>query len=275
MTERSILLRAKKSPLVMGVLNVTPDSFSDGGDFFLPEKALQQGLKMVAEGAAIIDVGGESTRPNASPVSAEQELDRVLPVIEALHSESPVTISIDTSKSEVMTAAVAAGADLINDVRALQLPGAMQAAVQANVPVCLMHMQGQPETMQQQPKYEHVVQEVKTFLLERVQQCEEAGIKSENIAIDPGFGFGKSLAHNLSLMKYLHEICELGFPVLVGVSRKSMIGAVLDADTSQRFAGSLALASIALWQGCSILRVHDVRATADAVKMISAVMKSK
>jgi len=275
MSKRSILLRAKQSPLVMGILNVTPDSFSDGGDFFLPEKALKQGLNMVTEGADIIDVGGESTRPDASPVSVQQELDRVLPVIQALHAESSVTISIDTSKPEVMRAAVAAGAGLINDVRALQMSGTVQTAAEADVPVCLMHMQGQPDTMQKQPHYENVLEEVKSFLLQRIACCEAAGIKRDHIIVDPGFGFGKSLKHNLSIMKHVHEICAIGLPVLVGVSRKSMIGDVLNVSAKERLAGSLALASLAVWQGCSILRAHDVRATVDAVKMMAAVIRSQ
>lgn len=257
---------------VMGILNVTPDSFSDGGNFFGKDNALAQARRMVAEGASILDVGGESTRPGAAPVNVEEELDRVVPVIEAIRAELPVLISIDTSKPEVMRAAVIAGAGMINDVRALRAEGSLQAAVELGVPVCLMHMQGEPATMQQDPRYGDVVQEVKDFLAERVAACEAAGIPRERLLIDPGFGFGKRTVHNLLLLNRLHEFTELGVPILVGMSRKGMIGKVLqDAPVEQRLFGGVAAATLAAWQGAAIVRVHDVKAVADAVRMCDAV----
>ena len=258
-------------PQVMGILNVTPDSFSDGGIFLSVESAVAQARRMVEEGAAIIDVGGESTRPGAAAVTSWQEMDRVLPVIAAIHRELPVIISIDTSKPEVMRAAVAAGAGMINDVRALREEGVLQTAVRCAVPVCLMHMQGEPRSMQAAPQYDDVVAEVKTFLTERIAVCVAAGIPREQMIIDPGFGFGKALGHNLHLFKYLDTFQEWGLPLLVGVSRKSMIGAVLANQVEQRLPASIALAALAVWQGAMIIRTHDVRATADAVNMIWAV----
>ncbi len=258
-------------PQVMGILNVTPDSFSDGGIFLSVESAVAQARRMVEEGAAIIDVGGESTRPGATAVTSWQEIDRVLPVIEAIHRELPVIISIDTSKPDVMRAAVAAGAGMINDVRALREEGALQTAVRCAVPVCLMHMQGEPRSMQQAPQYDDVVAEVKAFLAERIAVCVAVGIPREQVIIDPGFGFGKALGHNLRLFKYLDTFQELGLPMLVGVSRKSMISAVLGHPVEQRLPASIALAALAVWQGAMIIRAHDVQATADAVKMIWAV----
>ena len=258
-------------PHVMGILNVTPDSFSDGGIFLSVESAVAQARRMVEEGAAIIDVGGESTRPGATAVTSWQEIDRVLPVIEAIHRELPVIISIDTSKPDVMRAAVAAGAGMINDVRALREEGALQAAVRCAVPVCLMHMQGEPRSMQQAPQYDDVVAEIKAFLAERIAVCVAAGIPREQMIIDPGFGFGKALGHNLRLFKYLDMFQEIGLPMLVGVSRKSMISAVLANQVEQRLPASIALAALAVWQGAMIIRAHDVRATADAVNMIWAV----
>lgn len=261
---------------VMGILNVTPDSFSDGGNFFVREVALARARQMVAEGASIIDVGGESTRPGATPVPPAEELDRVIPVIEILCRELPVPVSVDTSRPEVMRAAVAAGASLINDVRALRAEGALGVAAKLRVPVCLMHMQGDPATMQRDPHYEDVVREIKEFLDDRVQACVAAGIARERLLIDPGFGFGKGTLHNLLLLKHLSEFTDLGLPILVGMSRKGMIGRVLDdAPVDQRLFGSVAVATIAAWQGASIVRVHDVRATVDAIRMCDAVRNAE
>ena len=237
-------------PTVMGVLNVTPDSFSDGGRYANLADALRRADAMVAEGAAIIDVGGESTRPGAPPVSAQEELDRVLPVVERLARELPIPVSVDTSKPEVMRAAISAGAGLINDVRALRSPGALETVAASEVPVCLMHMRGEPGTMQQEPRYADVVAEVRAFLAERVRACESAGVGRERILVDPGFGFGKTLAHNLSLLRHLDRFTDLAAGVVAGVSRKSMIGALLDAPVGERLSGSLAAAVIAwhLWR---------------------------
>ena len=259
-------------PRVMGILNVTPDSFSDGGDFISAGAALERARQMLREGADIIDIGGESTRPGASPVTEQEELDRVIPVIETLAQELPVPISIDTSKPGVMREAVTAGAGMINDVMALQLPGALQAAKASGVPVCLMHMQGQPRSMQSDPTYDDVVREVGDFLIDRVHACEHVGIPRRRLLIDPGFGFGKTLAHNLSLLKNLATFAATGLPLLVGISRKSMIGAMLgDVPPEQRLYGSLTAAVMALERGAAIVRVHDVKPTVDAVKVFSAV----
>lgn len=257
----------------MGILNVTPDSFSDGGAHFSREQAVSRARQMVAEGVDIIDVGGESTRPGSQAVSEQQELDRVIPVIEAITAELPTPVSIDSSKAKVMRESVGAGAALINDVMALRGPGALQAAKELDVPVCLMHMQGEPRSMQQQPVYTDVVAEVKDFLLERVSACEAAGIAREKLLLDPGFGFGKSLEHNLKLLKNLHTIADIGLPLLVGISRKSMIGKILDdRPVDKRLYGSLAAAVMALERGAAIIRVHDVAATVDALKVASAVL---
>lgn len=264
-----------KHPQVMGILNVTPDSFSDGGQFIAADSALAQAKRMVADGAGIIDVGGESTRPGAAIVSVEEEIARVVPVIQAIHSELDIPISIDTSKPEVMRAAINAGAGMINDVRALQVTGAMQAAVDCNVPVCLMHSQGTPQTMQNDPQYENVVTDVIAFLLDRTRACEHAGIAREMLILDPGFGFGKRATHNLLLMKYLSKLVDLGLPVLVGVSRKSMIGNLLKVSVEERLAASLSLAAISIWQGAKIIRSHDVRETVQAIMMCDHVMKVK
>jgi len=258
-------------PRVMGILNVTADSFSDGGAFLTRQAALRRAREMVAEGAAIIDVGGESTRPGASSVSVQEELDRVVPVIELIRAELSAVVSVDTSKPEVMRAAVAAGAGLINDVRALREEGALQAAAELGVPVCLMHMQGEPRTMQVAPHYDDVVAEVKAFLAERLAACREAGIDDRRLLIDPGFGFGKTVAHNLSLMKHLSQFTALGAPVLVGASRKSLIGAVLEVPVDGRVYGSIALAALAVAQGAAVIRAHEVTATVHAVKMAAAV----
>lgn len=254
----------------MGILNVTPDSFSDGGLFVSKDKALLQAQKMFNEGAAIIDVGGESTRPGALPVSAQEEMDRVLPAIEAIHSELPVIISIDTSKPEVMRAAVEAGAGMVNDVYALRQAGAVEAVEELNVPVCLMHMQGEPRTMQHHPHYNDVIQDVRAFLQQRIVACVNAGIDKSKIIIDPGFGFGKTVQHNMALVKHLSMFIELDLPVLVGFSRKSSIGAILEKPADDRVIGSVSLAAIACWLGAHVFRVHDVKETADALKLCTA-----
>lgn len=262
-------------PQIMGILNVTPDSFSDGGLFISVDKALNQASQMVEEGAAIIDVGGESTRPGANAVNVNEELDRVIPAIEAIASELDVIISIDTSKPEVMNEAVTAGAGMINDVRAFREQGAIQAAIDTNVPVCLMHMSGEPRSMQENPQYNDVVNDVKEFLRNRIDSCTDAGIDNDKILIDPGFGFGKTVDHNLSLIKRLGEFAELDKPVLMGVSRKSTIGAVTGRDVNQRVYGSVALAALCCQAGAKIIRAHDVAATADAIAMTHAVMNAK
>jgi len=256
----------------MGILNLTPDSFSDGGLYDRKEAALVHARQMAAEGAAIIDVGGESTRPGARSVSEQQELDRVIPVLEALAGELDVPLSIDTCKPGVMREAVTAGAGLINDVAALRAPGALQAAAELQVPVCLMHMQGEPRTMQQSPQYGDVVQDVMAFLRERILACQTAGIHRSRLLIDPGFGFGKTLEHNLQLLKRLDELRILAVPVLVGLSRKSMIGTLLGgAPVDERLYGSLAAAVLAVLKGAVIVRTHDVRATVDALRVATAV----
>ena len=266
---RTLVLDA---PVVMGVLNVTPDSFSDGGRFLAADAALRQAEAMVAHGAAIVDVGGESTRPGAEPVSVQEEIDRVIPVIEALAERVDAVISVDTSTPEVMRAAATAGAGLINDVRALRRDGALEVAAATHLPVCLMHMQGEPGTMQQDPQYRDVVTEVQAFLRHRVEACEHQGIARERLLLDPGFGFGKTLAHNLQLLAGLRRLAgEL--PVLVGMSRKSMIGKVTGREVDDRLAGSLAAAVMAVERGASIVRTHDVRETVDAVRMATAVLE--
>jgi len=261
-------------PVVMGVINVTPDSFSDGGLHYGLDKALRRAQEMVGEGAGLIDIGGESTRPGARLVSVQEELDRVIPVVEAMVRQLPVPVSVDTSKVEVMREALRAGAGMINDVRALREPGALEALSKAGVTVCLMHMQGNPATMQNNPSYENVVVEVKNFLASRIQACETAGIERNRIVIDPGFGFGKTLAQNLYLLKKLGDFHELGVPLLVGLSRKSMLGAILDVPVTERLYGSLAAAVIAVWQGATIIRVHDVKATAQVLQICKAVMQA-
>jgi len=258
-------------PRVMGILNVTPDSFSDGGDFLSVDMAVAQANRMVEEGAAIIDVGGESTRPGAPAVSETEELDRVLPVIEGIAGSLSIPISIDTSKPNVMTAAVAAGAGLINDVMALQAPGAVEVVADLNVPVCLMHMQGEPRTMQENPQYGDVASEVKNFLAQRIGCCISAGISRDRLLVDPGFGFGKTLDHNLALLRDLQALAELGIPILVGLSRKSMIGTLLDEPVNRRMWGSLAAAVLAAERGARIIRTHDVKPTVDALVVAAAV----
>ncbi len=259
----------------MGILNVTPDSFSDGGRFLKSDDALRQVEKMLAEGADIIDIGGESTRPGAEAVPVEEELSRVIPLIEGVRAQSDVFISVDTSKAAVMREAVSAGADMINDVRALREPGALETAAALRTPVCLMHMQGEPRSMQHRPQYQDVAAEVNAFLDARIGACEKAGIERGQIVIDPGFGFGKTLEQNLTLFRHLQDLQSFGLPILVGVSRKSMISAVLDIPMQERMPASVALAGLAVWLGASIIRTHDVRETADAVKMCHAVAKSR
>ena len=255
----------------MGILNVTPDSFSDGGHFFSVDAAVRRALTMVEEGAAIIDVGGESTRPGAAIVGIQEEIDRVVPVIEALRSKISIPLSIDTRKPEVMRAALAAGAGFINDVTALRAPEAMQIAAQARVPVCLMHMLGEPQNMQGGPVYQDVVGEVKAFLAERIEACIAAGIARDQLIIDPGFGFGKTLQHNLTLLRRLDEFSALGVPLLIGVSRKSMIGTLLgEAIPQKRVFASVALAMYVLNKGVTLIRTHDVRATSDVLKIHAA-----
>jgi dihydropteroate synthase len=258
-------------PQVMGVLNVTPDSFSDGGDFFATARAVDRAWRMVEEGAAIIDVGGESTRPGAQPVTLDEELRRVLPVIEGLHRSLPVPVSIDTRKPHVMRAAVAAGAGMINDINALRAEGAARAAAELGVPVCLMHMQGEPDTMQVAPRYTDVVGEVTGFLLERARVCIAAGVARQRILLDPGFGFGKTSEHNLRLLHHLDHLVGQGYPVLAGLSRKSLIGQVLGLPVERRLIPGVALAVLAVWQGAAIVRSHDVRETREAIRMCQAV----
>jgi dihydropteroate synthase len=258
-------------PVVMGVLNVTPDSFSDGGRFLEPAKAVEQALRMVEEGAGIIDVGGESTRPGAPPVRVGDEIARVIPVIAALRAASTVPISVDTSKPEVMRAAVTAGANLINDVRALREPGALEAAAGLGVAVCLMHMQGEPRSMQDNPQYADVVAEVRDFLAGRVLAAEAAGIPRDRLLIDPGFGFGKTVEHNLELLHRLPALRALNRPILVGLSRKSLIGKLLGLPVERRLHASVALALLAVQNGASVVRAHDVGPTVEALRMLDAV----
>ncbi|KEK29368.1 dihydropteroate synthase [Shewanella xiamenensis] len=254
----------------MGILNVTPDSFSDGGKFSSFELACQHADEMVAQGALIIDIGGESTRPGAADVTVEDELARVIPLVEYVAKHHDVWISVDTSKPDVMRQAVNAGAHLINDVRALLEPGALETAAQLNVPICLMHMQGAPRTMQSAPEYQDVIADVFKFLNERIQACLEAGIPRERLLIDPGFGFGKTLEHNYELLAKLERFAQFELPILIGLSRKSMIGNLLARPTSERLAGSLAGAMIAAQKGAHIIRVHDVPETVDMLKVLQA-----
>lgn len=260
---------------VMGILNVTPDSFSDGGRFSQRDEALRHAEAMVAAGATLIDVGGESTRPGARPVSVTEELERVAPMVEAIHRHLDVVVSVDTSTPAVMREAARLGAGLINDVRALERDGALDAAAATGLPVCLMHMRGEPGTMQDDPHYENVTQDVARYLQQRMVACADAGIEADRIVLDPGFGFAKTLAHNLSLFKHLEALHRLGRPLLVGVSRKSMIGLTLERPVDERLYGSLALAALAVTKGARILRVHDVAQTVDVVRMIAAVQHAE
>ncbi len=257
----------------MGVINVTPDSFSDGGKYLQKDKAVKQALALIQQGADIIDVGGESTRPGADMISVEEEIKRVTPVIQQLRELNPnISLSIDTSKPLVMQAAIQAGADFINDVNALQMDGAVEVAAKSHLPVCLMHKQGQPKSMQKQPKYTDVLAEVIDFFHKRIQACLSAGIMSKNIILDPGIGFGKTLEHNLTLLKNIKQLKSLGYPLLIGVSRKTLIGELLNAEVNDRLYGSLAIAQYVYMQGAEILRVHDVKATADVLKVTQKLM---
>ncbi|WP_375321796.1 dihydropteroate synthase [Aliivibrio logei] len=258
---------------VMAILNVTPDSFSDGGQFTHLDVALTQAEKMVNAGVSFIDIGGESTRPGAPEVSLQQELDRVIPIIEAVHQRFDTWISIDTSKAIVMKEAVKAGADLINDVRALQEPNALEAAAKANVPICLMHMQGQPRTMQSNPTYQDLFTDISDFLSERILACQSVGIAKDKLILDPGFGFGKTLEHNYQLLAELERFHQLGLPVLAGMSRKSMVFKLLDVEPQQATSGSLACATIAAMKGAQIIRVHDFEQTMDIIKVCQATLE--
>lgn len=260
---------------VMGILNVTPDSFSDGGNFNNIEHAIIQAQAMINDGAAIIDIGGESTRPGAADVELQEELDRVIPVIEAITKRFDTVISIDTSKAEVMKSAIESGAGLINDVRALQNNGCLDVVANCELPVCLMHMQGMPRTMQTAPQYADVTKDVISFFQQRIKACEQAGIKKERIIIDPGYGFGKTLEQNYQLLANQRDILQLGLPILAGLSRKSMIGNLLNCTVDERLAGSLSAAVLAAANGAKIIRVHDVKETVDAIKVFSATVANK
>ena len=258
--------------VVMGILNVTPDSFSDGGQFKQLDKALEHALLMQKQGAEVIDIGGESTRPGAVEVSLDEELDRVIPVIEKIRQHSDVAISIDTSKPEVMQAAIEAGANMVNDVNALHAEGALEVCVKGQIAVCLMHKQGDPQTMQNNPQYLDVVDEIKQYLIERANSCIDAGLPAEKICIDPGFGFGKTLENNLSLLKQMQQFCALDYPVLVAISRKSMFGMLLERGVSERLVASTSAVVIAYQKGARFFRVHDVAETCDVLKLCEAVV---
>ncbi|MRT57688.1 dihydropteroate synthase [Enterobacteriaceae bacterium RIT693] len=262
-------------PHVMGILNVTPDSFSDGGQHNSLVEALKHANAMINAGATIIDVGGESTRPGAAEVSTEEELERVIPVVEAIAQRFEVWVSVDTSKAEVIRESARVGAHIINDIRSLQEPGALAAAAETGLPVCLMHMQGEPKTMQQAPHYDDVFADVNRFFIEQIARCETAGISKEKLLLDPGFGFGKNLTHNYQLLARLSEFHHYGMPLLVGMSRKSMVGQLLNVGPDQRLSGSLACAVIAAMQGAHILRVHDVKETVEAMRVVEATLSAK
>ncbi|MBQ4772829.1 dihydropteroate synthase [Pectobacterium carotovorum subsp. carotovorum] len=262
-------------PHIMGILNVTPDSFSDGGKHNKLDTALLHVQEMITAGATLIDIGGESTRPGAADVSTEEELNRVVPVVEAIAKRFDVWISVDTSKPEVMTASAQAGAHLINDIRALQEPGALEAAAATGLPVCLMHMQGMPRTMQHKPYYDDLMQDIGDFLQQQIDRCVNANIPKSKLLLDPGFGFGKNLAHNYALLARLSELHRFELPLLVGMSRKSMIGQLLNVPPAQRVHGSVACAVIAAMQGAQIIRVHDVKETADAMRIVEATLSAK
>jgi dihydropteroate synthase len=253
-------------PVIMGIVNVTPDSFSDGGNYNSVDTAFKQSMRLIEEGAEILDIGGESTRPGAPDVALQEELQRVIPVIKRIREASDCVISIDTSKAAVMEAAIEAGADIINDVRALQEPGALEVAAKyPDVPVCLMHMQGQPRTMQANPTYQNLISEINQFFEERVLACNKAGINQNRIILDPGFGFGKTLSHNFEILEQFNQFSTLGFPLLAGLSRKSMFGQLLNRETNERVAASLAGALLCAQKGAHIIRVHDVKETADVI----------
>lgn len=262
-------------PHIMGILNMTPDSFSDGGRHKTLIDAITHANEMVIAGATILDIGGESTRPGADEVSVEEELARVIPVVEALSQRFEVWISVDTSKPEVIRAAAAAGAHLINDIRSLNEPGAREAAADVDLPVCLMHMQGEPKSMQHSPSYQQIITEVDSFLATEIERCMAAGIRRENILLDPGFGFGKNLQHNYELLANLSHFHHFDLPLLVGMSRKSMIGQLLNVGPTQRLSGSLACAVIAAMQGAQIIRVHDVKESVEAIRVVEATLRAK
>ena len=259
-------------PRVMGIVNVTPDSFSDGGKYSSVDLAVEHALQLISEGADILDIGGESTRPGAMPVDLDEELRRVIPVIEALSKVTTVPLSIDTYKPVVMRAAIEAGADIVNDICALREDGALEIVANSNAGICLMHMQGIPQTMQINPQYTDVVSEVKQFLVDRANACLAHGIARERIMLDPGFGFGKTTVHNVALIQHLDSFLELGFPLLVGLSRKSVLGRIAGGDEQQRLHAGLAASVISVMKGAKIVRVHDVKATVDALKVVVAVM---
>ncbi|KHD25095.1 dihydropteroate synthase [Vibrio caribbeanicus] len=263
------------TPQVMGILNVTPDSFSDGGKYNSLDNALQQAQRMIDAGVTIIDIGGESTRPGAPDVELTEELNRVIPVIKAIREKHDVWISVDTSKAEVMRQAAQAGADIINDVRALQEPGALHVAAETGLPVCLMHMQGQPRTMQANPHYDDLLIEVGQFLEERVEVCESVGIKREQLILDPGFGFGKTIEHNYHMLAHLEQFHQFGLPILAGMSRKSMVFKLLDKTPAECVAASVSCATIAAMKGAQIIRVHDFEQTLDAMKIVSMVRQNR
>ncbi len=262
-------------PHVMGILNVTPDSFSDGGQHNTLNEAVKHANLMINAGATIVDVGGESTRPGAALVSVEEELARVIPVVEVLAQRFEVWVSVDTSRPEVIRESARVGAHLINDIRSLTMPGAIEAAAETELPVCLMHMQGEPRTMQEAPRYDDVFQDVEHFLAEQIVRCEAAGIAKEKLLLDPGFGFGKNLSHNYQLLARLSELHHFGLPLLVGMSRKSMVGQLLNVGPDQRLSGSLACAVIAAMQGAHIIRVHDVKETVEAMRVVEATLSAK
>jgi len=262
-------------PLVMGVRNVTPDSFSDGGRYADVTAAFDQAMRMIAQGASVIDIGGESTRPGAMSVSVQQEIDRVVPVLERIAAASDILLSVDSSKAQVMSAALDAGAGMLNDVRSFSEPGALEVAVKAQVPICIMHMQGEPATMQSNPSYDHVVDEVMDFLSQRLAACVEAGVPRDKIMIDPGFGFGKTLQHNLQLFAHLDDFLALQAPILIGISRKSLFKDLLGRPIDQRLAGALAMTSSAVAQGVAVIRTHDVAETKDAVDVAYALAQRK
>ncbi|MBA7930401.1 dihydropteroate synthase [Klebsiella sp. RHBSTW-00215] len=262
-------------PHVMGILNVTPDSFSDGGTHNTLVEAVKHANLMINAGATIIDIGGESTRPGAADVSVEEELARVIPAVEAIAQRFEVWISVDTSKPEVIRESARVGAHIINDIRSLTEPGALEAAAETGLPVCLMHMQGQPKTMQEAPKYADVFADVERFFVEHIVRCEQAGISKEKLLLDPGFGFGKNLSHNYELLARLGEFHHFGLPLLVGMSRKSMVGQLLNVGPTERLNGSLACAVIAAMQGAQIIRVHDVKETVEALRVVEATLAAK
>lgn len=262
-------------PIVMGILNITPDSFSDGGIYNRYDYALKHTASMVSHGAAIIDIGGESTRPGASEISLQQELDRIIPIIEAVTNSFDILVSVDTSKAVVMTEAAKIGAHIINDIRSLHEPGALKAAAETELPICITHTLGQPKIMRQTPNYKNVVTEVKQYLSDEIKRCEAVGITKNRLIIDPGFGFGKNLVHNYQLLAKLNKFHDLGVPLLAGISRKSMIGKLFDPPLKERLIGSITCAVIAATQGVQIIRAHDVKETVQAMKIVQATLSAK